>query len=67
MEITALSKEIEDYIKAEPRFFADILRMFKTNPYRDILLAWALIREKDILKRNDEGHYLINGIDSVEG
>ncbi|MDF2873381.1 MAG: hypothetical protein K0R22_64 [Sporomusa sp.] len=66
MEITALSREIETYIKAEPRFFADVLRKFKTNPYRNILLAWAIIREKNILQRNEEGHYLINGIDAVK-
>ena len=63
MDITALSNKIEAYISKEPRFFSFLLREFKTNPYRNILLAWAVIREKDILERDDEGHYLIKPVD----
>ncbi len=60
MDINLLSVEIEQYVEKEPRFFSDILRNFKTQPYRDILLAWSIIRLKNILKRDEEGHYLIN-------
>ena len=61
MNLKVLSAEIEHYIGNEPRFFSDILRNFKTQPYREILLAWSIIREKDVLKRDEEGNYLIHG------
>lgn len=54
-----LPDEIEQYISEEPRFFSDVVRKFRDRPYRDILLAWSTIREKDILKRDEEGHYVL--------
>lgn len=54
-----LSRQIEAYIAEQPRFFADIVRNFGDFRYRDILLSWSDIREKDILKRDKEGRYLI--------
>lgn len=59
MKIEELSEEVEQYIIKEPRFFSDIIRNFSKEPYRGLLLAWSIIREKDILKRDDEGHYII--------
>jgi hypothetical protein len=58
MDTVQLAAQIEQYLK-EPKFFADVLRQFSAQPYREVLWAWATIREKDILKRDDEGHYFI--------
>ncbi|HWQ43589.1 MAG TPA: hypothetical protein VN456_16340 [Desulfosporosinus sp.] len=66
MDLKGLSVEIEQYIGEEPRFFSDILRKFINQPYRDILLAWSIIREKDVLKRDEEGHYLIYGENFIQ-
>jgi hypothetical protein len=58
MNTEQLAAQIEQFLK-EPKFFADVLRHFSAHPYREVLLAWATIREKNILQRNAEGHYFI--------
>ena len=55
-----LVNAIEAYITGRPRFFAEIITAFSSDyAYRELLLAWSDIREKNILKRDMEGHYLI--------
>jgi len=61
MGIPEIVIKIEEYLADEPRFFADIITMFASEcSYRDLLLAWSDIREKNILKRDAEGHYFID-------
>lgn len=55
-----LATKVEQFINAEPHFFAEIITQFSDGyAYRDLLLAWSDIREKNILKRDQEGRYFI--------
>mgnify|MGYP001178176698 CR=1 FL=1 len=62
MNTEELVRQMESYISESPRFFADVLRQFADRPYRDVLLAWSAIREKDILRRDEEGRYVIDHV-----
>lgn len=56
----SLVSSIEAFIAEKPRYFSEIIVAYgKEHPYRELLLAWSDIREKNILKRDQEGHYLI--------
>ena len=41
-----------------PFFFYDLVREFSSTPYRDILIAWGMIRERVLFDRDEEGHYI---------
>lgn len=45
-------------VKDQPMSFYAILRALKDVDYRVILQAWGILREKDLLARDDEGRYL---------
>ncbi|MEE2822124.1 MAG: hypothetical protein VYA53_03990 [Acidobacteriota bacterium] len=38
--------------------FYEILRALEDVEYRVILQAWGILREKDLLARDEEGRYL---------
>jgi hypothetical protein len=45
-------------IKAKPMLFGDLLKKFRMDPYRQILLAWSELRESGHLDRTrPEGGY----------
>ena len=44
--------------KKGPFYFYDLVRMFPDAPYRQILLAWGLIRERVTFERDEPGHYI---------
>jgi DNA-binding transcriptional ArsR family regulator len=53
-----IADRILTLLKDEPRFYYDILRALEDVDYRVILQAWGILREKDLLARDDEGRYL---------
>lgn len=44
---------------AEPAYFRDVLAMAKDKPYRDVLRAWADVRSRLTLDRDELGRYWI--------
>ncbi|MEE8349766.1 MAG: hypothetical protein V3R94_09365 [Acidobacteriota bacterium] len=52
------SERILALVKAEPLSFYAILRALEDVEYRVILQAWGILREKDLLARDEEGRYL---------
>jgi len=55
-----LANNVKSYIETAPRFFSEVMTNYAGKyTYRDILSAWSDIREKNILKRDTEGRYLI--------
>ena len=53
-----IAERILTLLKDEPRFYYDILRALEDVDYRVILQAWGILREKDLLARDEEGRYL---------
>lgn len=45
-------------LKSRPMSFYEILRALEDVEYRVILQAWGILREKDLLARDEEGRYL---------
>ncbi len=45
-------------VKADPMSFYAILRALEDVEYRVILQAWGILREKDLLARDEEGRFL---------
>ncbi len=44
---------------AEPTYFRDVLAMARSRPYRDVLRAWADVRGRLALDRDELGRYWI--------
>ena len=42
-----------------PKNFYAILQSLADVEYRTILIAWGSVREKNLLRRDDHGHYLL--------
>jgi hypothetical protein len=56
----ALANDVKAYIYEEPRFFSEIVTKYAEGcPYVELLRAWSDIREENVLRRDDEGRYLI--------
>jgi hypothetical protein len=53
-----LVDKIISHITDKPFFFYDLLREFPSAPYRDILVAWGIVRERTHFARDESGHYL---------
>jgi DNA-binding transcriptional ArsR family regulator len=53
-----IAERILALVKEEPKSFYAILRALEDVDYRVILQAWGILREKDLLARDDEGRYL---------
>lgn len=53
-----LVSEIERLL-AEPAYFRDVLAMARDKPYRDVLRAWADVRNRLALDRDELGRYWI--------
>ena len=52
------AERILTLVKDQPMSFYAILRALKDVDYRVILQAWGILREKDLLSRDQEGRYL---------
>jgi len=44
--------------RKSPFYFYDLLKVFSSTPYRDILIAWGKVREKIQFDRDEVGHYV---------
>ena len=53
-----IAERILGLLKKEPMSFYAILRDLEDVDYRVILQAWGILREKDLLARDQEGRYL---------
>jgi hypothetical protein len=56
-EVERLARAIADTLRARPVFFIDLVREHRALPYRTLLLAWGLVRERHALDRTDDGRY----------
>jgi hypothetical protein len=59
-DLERLAEEILAFLKKKPAYFCDVLREFKNENYRNILLAWGELRaKKKLLREESSGKYLV--------
>jgi hypothetical protein len=60
-EVERLAEAIVATLKDRPVLFMDLVREHRALPYRTLLLAWGLVRERHALGRTDDGGYQLRG------
>ena len=58
-DVARLADLIVAALRERPLFFMDLVRAHRDLPYRTLLLAWGVVRDRERLERDDEGHYFI--------
>lgn len=54
-----LASEILKQLRRKPIFYYDLLTGFPERSYREIMLAWSIVREGRRLSRDEEGRYYL--------
>jgi hypothetical protein len=54
-----MAEAIITTLRARPVFFMDLVREYQELPYRALLLAWGVVRERHRLSRDDDGRYFL--------
>jgi hypothetical protein len=57
--VESVAREIIVTLRARPVFFMDLVREYRETPYRTLLLAWGVVRERYRLSRDDDGRYFL--------
>jgi hypothetical protein len=57
--MSPLARKIQSELEAKPQQFSEIADAHRDTAWRELLHAWGELREKNILKRDDDGRYLI--------
>ncbi len=52
-------ERIVKQLEEGPKTFYAILKSLADVEYRTILIAWGTVREKNLLRRDDHGNYLL--------
>jgi hypothetical protein len=58
-EVARLADAIVAALRERPLFFMDLVRAHRALPYRTLLLAWGVVRDRERLARDDEGRYVL--------
>lgn len=58
-DVARLADQIVAALRERPLQFMDLVRAHRDLPYRTLLLAWGVVRDRERLERDDEGHYFI--------
>jgi hypothetical protein len=58
-EVARLADAIVAALRERPLFFMDLVRAHRDLPYRTLLLAWGVVRDRERLARDDEGRYVL--------
>ena len=57
--MSPLAQKIQSALEAKPQQFSELVDAHRDTAWREFLHAWGELREKNILKRDDDGRYLI--------
>jgi hypothetical protein len=57
--MSPLAQTIQREIQAKPQQFSDVVDAHRDVAWRELLRAWGELRAANILKRDDDGRYLI--------
>ncbi|HVH74239.1 MAG TPA: hypothetical protein VM755_04920 [Stellaceae bacterium] len=55
----ALASKIVQALEERPRQFSELVDLHREVPWREFLKAWGEVRAAQILKRDEDGQYLI--------
>ena len=58
-EVIRLAEALVAALREKPLQFMDLVRAHRNLPYRTLLLAWGVVRERERLERDNEGHYFL--------
>jgi hypothetical protein len=59
--MSPLAQEIHRELQAKPQQFSEVADAHRAVAWREFLRAWGELRAANILKRDDDGRYLIEG------
>ena len=57
--MSPLARKIHSELEAKPQQFSEIADAHRDTAWREFLHAWGELREQNVLKRDDDGRYLI--------
>ena len=57
--MSPLAQKIYREIQSKPQQFSDVVDAHRDVAWRELLRAWGELRAANILKRDDDGRYLI--------
>jgi len=57
--MSPLAEKIHSELKAKPQQFSEIADAYRDTAWREFLHAWGELRHQNVLKRDDDGRYLI--------
>jgi hypothetical protein len=57
--VSPLAEKIHREIQTKPQQFSDVVDAHRDVAWRELLRAWGELRAANILKRDDDGRYLI--------
>ena len=57
--MSPLAGRIRSEIEAQPQQFSEVVDAHRDVAWRELLRAWGELRALNILKRDDDGRYLI--------
>ncbi len=58
-ELTRVAEIMTAMLRERPVLFMDLVRALPEVPYRALLLAWGLVRERHRLARDEAGCYFL--------
>lgn len=58
-DVEQMAQAIVATLRARPAFFMDLVRQYRAEPYRTLLLAWGVVRGRHRLSRDDDGRYFL--------
>lgn len=57
--MSPLAEDLVLELRERPRHFAELVEAHTDVAWRDFLRAWGEVRASDLLRREDDGRYLI--------
>ena len=57
--MSPLARKIQSRIEAQPHQFSEVVDAHRDVSWREFLHAWGELRAANILKRDDDGRYLV--------
>ena len=57
--MSPLARKIQSALEATPQQFSEIADAHRDTAWREFLHAWGELRDQNVLKRDDDGRYLI--------
>lgn len=64
--MSALARAMLDALRERPLQFSELVDLHRDVPWREFLISWGELRTASILKRDEDGRYLVEDSRSGE-